>query len=136
MQCQSFLDRELLLTMQLLNQGFLLAKLMSSLRQFYGHHYDLVNHYGIYVSQMTTGMFHFLFLFSFMAYHRVCNRSNTTGATSGAGTAHPSGAAKFNPGFERGSCCSISYFLCSVLQIVVCTFSFGHCVVCPSIYDF
>ena len=26
-------------------------------------------------------------LFPFMAYHRVCNESNMTGATSGAGTA-------------------------------------------------
>jgi len=28
---------------------------------------------------------------SFIAYHRVCNRSNSTGATSGAGTASPPG---------------------------------------------
>ena len=53
-----FLERELLLTMKLLNQGFLLVKLKSSLRKFYGHHHDLVNRYGTPVSQMTTGMFH------------------------------------------------------------------------------
>ena len=29
-------------------------------------------------------------LYSFMTYHRVCNWSNTTCATSGAGTAYPS----------------------------------------------
>ena len=52
------LDRELLLTRKLLNQGFLLVKLKSSLRKFYGHHHDLVDRYGIYVSQMTTDMFH------------------------------------------------------------------------------
>jgi hypothetical protein len=37
----------------LLNQGFLLVKLKSSL--FYGRHHDLVDRYGISVSQMTTG---------------------------------------------------------------------------------
>jgi hypothetical protein len=55
---QDFLDRGLLLTMKLLNQGFLLVKLMSSLRNFYGRHHDLVDRYGISVSQMTKDMFH------------------------------------------------------------------------------
>ena len=55
---QDFLDRWLLLTRKLLNQGFLLVKLKSSLRMFYGRHPDLVDHYGISVSQMTTDMFH------------------------------------------------------------------------------
>ena len=35
---QDFLDRGLLLTRKLLNQGFLLVKLKSSLRKFYGRH--------------------------------------------------------------------------------------------------
>ena len=55
---QDFLDRGLLLTTKLLNQGFILVKLKSSLRKFYGRHHDLGNRYGISVSQMTTGMFH------------------------------------------------------------------------------
>ena len=55
---QDFPDRGLLLTRKLLNQGFLLVKLMSSLRKFYGRHHDLVDHYGISVSQMTTDMVH------------------------------------------------------------------------------
>jgi hypothetical protein len=55
---QDFLDRFLQLTRKLLNQGFLLVKLKSSLRKFYGRHHDLVNRYGISVSQMTTDMFH------------------------------------------------------------------------------
>jgi hypothetical protein len=55
---QDFLDRGLLLTRKLLNQGFILVKLKSSLRRFYGHHHDLVDRYGISVSQMTTDMFH------------------------------------------------------------------------------
>jgi hypothetical protein len=37
---------------------FLLVKLKSSLRKFNGHHYDLVDRYGISVSQTTTDMFH------------------------------------------------------------------------------
>ena len=54
---QDFLDRGLLLTRKLLNQGFLLVKLKSSLRKFYGHHHDFVDRYVISVSQMTTNMF-------------------------------------------------------------------------------
>ena len=55
---QDFHDRWLLLTRKLLNQGFLLVKLKSSLRTFYGRHHDLVNRFGISVSQLTTDMFH------------------------------------------------------------------------------
>ena len=55
---QDFLDRGLLLTRKLPNQGFLLVKLKSSLLNFYGRHHDLVDRYGISVSQMTTDMFH------------------------------------------------------------------------------
>ena len=55
---QDFLDRGLMLTRKLPNQGFLLDKLKSSLRKFYGRHHDLVDRYGISVSQMTTDMFH------------------------------------------------------------------------------
>jgi hypothetical protein len=45
--------------------------------------------YGTSVSQMTMicpTCEHFAVLSSFMTYHLVCNYSNTTGATSGAGT--------------------------------------------------
>ena len=53
-----FLDSCILLTRKLLNQGFILFKLKSSLRKFYGRHYDLVDRYGISVSQMTMDMSH------------------------------------------------------------------------------
>jgi hypothetical protein len=36
-------------------------------------------------------------LISFMTYHQVCNKSNTTGDTCGAGTANPSGAPELTP---------------------------------------
>ena len=55
---QDFLDRGLLLTKKLLNQGFLLVKLKSSLWKFYGRHHDLFDRYGISVLQMTKDMFH------------------------------------------------------------------------------
>jgi len=55
---KDFLDRGLLLTRKLLNQGFLLVKLKSSLRKFNGCHHDLVDRYGMSVSQMTMDMFH------------------------------------------------------------------------------
>ena len=54
---QDFLERGSLLTTKLLNQGFLMVKLKSSLRKFYGRHHDLVGRYGISVSQMITDMF-------------------------------------------------------------------------------
>ena len=55
---QNFPDRGLLLKRKLLKQWFLLAKLKSLLRKFYGRHHDLVDGYRISVSQMTTDMFH------------------------------------------------------------------------------
>ena len=57
---QDFLDRGLLLARELLIQGFHLVKLKSLLRIFDGSLHELVDRYGIYVSQMTTDMFHLL----------------------------------------------------------------------------
>ena len=76
----------------------------------------------------------FAVIFSFMTCHRVYNQINTTGATSGAGTVHPSGAPEFTLGFQLGSCYSIFGFMCMfcTLLFVHLYFSFGHCVVCPS----
>ena len=74
-----FLERGLLLSRKLLNQGFLLVKLKSSLRKFYGRHHDLADRYGIFVSQMTTLRIcstcrkHFPVLSLFMTYYRICN---------------------------------------------------------------
>ena len=119
---QDFLDRGFLLTRKLLNQGFLLVK--SSLRKCYGRHHDLDDRYGISVSQMTTNIFHwrkhFPVLSSFMTYHRICNQSSTLGATSGAGTAYPSGASEFTSGFQCGSCYLILF--CTSLFVLLCFF--------------
>ena len=51
-----FLDR-VLVKRKLLNQEFQSVKLKSSLRKFFGRHHELVDRYGITVSQMTSDMF-------------------------------------------------------------------------------
>jgi len=43
-------------TRKVLNEGFLVVKLKSSLLKFYSLHHDFVNRYGISVSQMITDM--------------------------------------------------------------------------------
>ena len=45
---------------EILNQGFPVDKLKSSLRKCYGHHHDLVNRNGISESQMITDMIRLL----------------------------------------------------------------------------
>jgi hypothetical protein len=50
------LDRWLLLTMKLLNQGFLVIKLKSLLQKHYGRQHDLIDRYGVTVSQKITYM--------------------------------------------------------------------------------
>ena len=74
---RDFLDRGLLLTRTPLNQGFLLVKLKSSLRMFYGRHHDLLDRYGISVSEITTICStcrnYFPVLSSFMTCHWACN---------------------------------------------------------------
>jgi hypothetical protein len=74
---QDIHDRGLLLTRKLLNQGFLVVKLKSSLRKVYGRHHDLVDRYGVCVTNdhgyVPLVIKHFPVLSSFMTYHRVCN---------------------------------------------------------------
>ena len=74
-------------------------------------HYE-TKHIGLVQVGHQCHLKHFPVLFSFMTYHRVCNQINTTGVTSGAGTAYPSGAPEFTPGFKWGSCYSIFSFIC------------------------
>jgi hypothetical protein len=76
---------------------------------------------------------------SFMICHRACKKNNTTGATCGAETAYTFGAFEFTPVFS-GVRVARSLVFCVMfyrsLFAPFCAFSFGHCVVCPSIYDF
>ena len=56
--------------------------------------------------------------------------NNITGVTSGALTTHPSGAP---PEFTSGFCLVFcTPLLCLFFFSFVCTFSFGHCIVCHS----
>ena len=71
------LDRLLLLTRTIPNQGFLVDKLKSSLRMFYGRHHELVNCYGIYI-YICSKWPRICSASSFTTYHRVCSKSNTT----------------------------------------------------------
>ena len=73
-------------------------------------------------------------LSSFMTYHWVCNKSNTTSVTCGAGTVYLSGAPSVHLRLLVGLCGSILYFLCIVLQIIVCPFSFSYSILCPLLY--
>ena len=72
-----------------------------------------------------------LVLSSFMTYHRVCNKSNTTGDICGAGTAHPSGAPEVTPVFiwvrvSRSSVCVMicRFVLLSFFYWFLCCLSF------------
>ena len=55
-------------------------------------------------------------------FHRVCRKSITTDATSGAGTAYPSEDPKFSPDFSGVPVTRSLVFLCNVLHILVCPF--------------
>jgi hypothetical protein len=58
--------------------------------------HDWVNHYGLYVSRICPVCHNYNPVrSSFMTNHRVCNKSNTMDAISGAGTAYPSWAPEF-----------------------------------------
>jgi hypothetical protein len=68
---------------KLVNQGFLVVKMKPSLRKLYDRHHDLINRYGISMSQITTD----IYPSSLMAYNLIIDKSKSTGATSRSGTA-------------------------------------------------
>ena len=72
---RDFLDRGLMLTRKLLNQGFLLVKLKSSLRKFYGRHWLTVLEFLCHKWSRicSTGRKHFPVHSSFTTYNRICN---------------------------------------------------------------
>ena len=135
---QDLLDWGVLLTRTLLNQWFLLLTLKSSLRTFYGFHHYLAGRYRIYVHKwpriFSTCHKHFLILSSFMTYHRVYNYVNTTGTTSGAGTAFPSGAPGFTPVLWC-SCYSIFSFVCMFYRSLFVLLYFFFWPLCCLFFD-
>ena len=139
---QDFLDRGLLLTRKLLNQGFLLVKLKSSLRKFYGRHHDLVNRYGISVtndhgyaspSVNTSLSFpHSRLITGFVT--RLIRRVTLVEQDLLTLPEHLSSPPVFS-GVHVAR--SLVLYVCFVDRCLsFCTFSFGHCVVCSSIYGF
>jgi hypothetical protein len=123
--CHNFPDRVLLLTRNLLNQGFLVVKL-KSLRKLFCSHRDLVNRYLYYkwpricsVCRNDNPV-----LSSFMIYQRACNKCKRTGVTNRAGHAYPSVAPDLNPYFLAFCvvfCRSLFVFFC------ICFFLPLHC---------
>jgi hypothetical protein len=69
----------------------------------------------------------------------ICNYSNTTYATNGAGTAFPSKAPERTPGFSGFVLLDLYFSVCCFVDrwLSFCGFSFCHCIICSSsIYGF
>ena len=132
----------MLLTRKLLKQWNIFVKLKSSLRKCYRRHHDLVDSNGLFVLQWpqicSICRKYFPVLSAITIYYRVCNYINTTSATSGSWSTDPSGAPEFTPVFSGISVTwPFVLYVCFVGRCFsYCTFSFGHCVVCYSIYGF
>ena len=75
-----------------------------------------------------------------MTYHRMLNKSNRTGVTSKTETNNPSGTPDYTGFLVALRCVAQSLGLCEVfcrlLFLSFYVFSFGHFIVCPSIYCF
>ena len=137
---QDFLDRGLLLTRKL---GFHLVKLKSSLRKFYGRHHDLVDGYGISVVTNDHGYVPLVVNTSRSFPHSRLITGFVTRLTRWVPLVeqelltlpeHPS-----SPPFFSGVRVtqSLVLYVCFVDRCLsFCAFSFGHCVVCSSIYGF
>ena len=75
----------------------------------------------------------------FIRHHLQMSTDYLLGATSGAGTAYASRAPECSPPVFSGVHVTRSLVLCVCFVdrcVSFCTFSFGHCVVCSSIYGF
>ena len=118
---QDFLDRVLLLTRKLLNQGFLLAKMESTLRKFYGGRYGLcvTNDYG-YVPLVVSTLRSFPHSWLITGFvTRLTRRWN------------PSSPLVFREVRVNRSLVVCICFVDRCLSF--CSFSFDHCVVRPSL---
>ena len=110
-------------------------QLLLALWKVYGSHHDIVNRYEMSLSQMTKDMFPL----SWSQSWQIFDKSNSTGATIGAGIAYPSGAPEFTSVFFVGFMLLNLIFLYIVLLTIVdllCLFSYGIYIVCPSVCGF
>ena len=135
---------EWLLKRKLLNQGFLLVNLKSSLRKFYGRHHDLVKRYGISVSSTDHGYVPFVvstsrsFPHSWLVTGFVTRLTRRVPLVEQELLTLPEPLS--SPPVFSGVRVTRSLVLC-VCFVDHCLsfypFSFGHCVVCSSsIYGF
>ena len=109
---------ELLSMFNFLSESAILQMLLLPLR-----YCKIIDYFLIFMFfPLSTIHFNETHVYNLQSFLRICNQINTTGATSGAGTAYPSGAPEFITGFQWGSCYSILSFMCNVLLIVVCPF--------------
>ena len=128
----SFINRGLLLTRTLLNEGPLVVR--------WSHHFEnftvaIMNWFTIteylcrkWLRIRSVCRNYNPTISSFMTYHRVINKSNTTDDTCGVGTAYHSAAHEFISDFS---------VVRVVRMLVLCVDLCFHCVVCPSlIYGF
>ena len=134
---QDVLDRGLLLTRKLLNQGFLLVK--SSFRKIYGRHHDLVDRYGIcftndheYVPLVVNTSPSFL-IHGFVT--RLARRVSLVEQELLTLLGQPSSPPVFSG--VRVTRYLVLYVVFVDRCLSFCTFSFNHCIVCSSsIYEF
>ena len=122
-----FLERGLLLTRKLLNQGFFLVKLKSSLRKFYGRH-----GYVRFVVNTSRSFPHSRLITGFVT--RLTWRMSLVEQELLTLPEHLS-----SPPVHSGVrvTWSLVLYVCFVDRCLsLCTFSVGHCVVCSSIYGF
>ena len=132
-----------LLTRKLLNQEFLLAKLISSLRKFYGRHHDLVDRYEISVTN-DNGYVPLVVNTSRSFPHSWLITGFVTRWTQWVSLVEQELLTLLEylsspPVFSGVHVTqSLVLYLCFVYRCFsFCTFSFGHCVVCSSsIYGF
>ena len=96
---QDFLDRGLLLTRKLLNQGFLVVRLYSSRWKVVTVTWLTAMEYSCHTWPRICSVRRNrnTVLSSSKIYHRVCKKNSTTVATSRTGTVYPSGAPEFIP---------------------------------------
>ena len=108
-------------------QGFLVVKMKPSLRKLYERHHDLINRYGISMSQITTD----IYPSSLMAYNLIIDKSKSTGATSRSGTATL-------PVHLCGVRASLVFYVVLCRSYYLSFFEEGglHCIICPSNYQF
>jgi hypothetical protein len=138
---QDFLDKGLLLTRKLLNQGFLLVKLKPSLRKFYGRHHGwpfwnicVTNDHGYVPLVVNTSRSfpHSRLITGFVT--RLTRRVPLVEQELLTLPEHLSSPPVFS-----GVCVtrSLVLYVCFPDRCLsFCAFSFGRCVVCSSIYGF